>query len=60
MSWRQVLLAAVAAFWALCLPARVEAWYQASTFLPAELDAIERAVQGEGIVQKFPPAPAPQ
>ncbi len=28
-------------------------------FLPAELDAIERAVRGEGIVQKFPPAPAP-
>ena len=27
-------------------------------FLPSELDAIERAVRGEGIVQKFPPAPA--
>jgi Xaa-Pro aminopeptidase len=26
-------------------------------FLPADLDALERAVRGDGIVQKFPPAP---
>lgn len=31
-----------------------------TSFLPSELDAIERAVKGEGILQKFPPAPAPE
>ena len=29
-----------------------------TAFLPSELEAIERAVAGNGIVQKFPPAPA--
>lgn len=29
-------------------------------FLPAELDDIERTVRGDGIVQKFPPSPAPR
>jgi hypothetical protein len=27
-----------------------------TSFLPSELDALERAVKGEGVVQKFPPA----
>ncbi len=28
-----------------------------TAFLPADLDALERAVNGDGIVQKFPPVP---
>jgi hypothetical protein len=50
MSRRRILLAAVAAFGAFQLLAESTAW----------LDAIERAVKGEGILQKFPPAPAPR
>jgi len=29
-------------------------------FLPSELDALERTVKGDGILQRFPPAPAPR